>query len=289
MSQLVLKIQDFLKWTHNSGERSILILDEAQNLNAETLEEVRLLSNFESVHKKILQIILVGQPELEEKLWDKNLRQLRERVSLRYRLRKLDFNETVHYIQHRLTVAGRTNGRTIFTAAAVKEVYQLSDGIPRRINILCENAMLMGYAENFKHIDEDTVKKVGYYNQKEEAIPEFIENEFTPAQLRIDTAAPPKPSPAVVAKPATYSPAREASIQQIEKRLEELKQKSNNNGAFDYKKFQSYMHQYLETNQLAITKKSNTGNTILKVTFGFLLLVIAFLTAIYIAIQMDII
>jgi hypothetical protein len=241
------------------------------------------------VHKKVLQIFLVGQPELEENLWNKNLRQMRERVSLKYRLKKLDRDETVHYIQHRLTVAGRTNGRTIFTAPAMKSVYELSDGIPRRINILCENALLMGYAENFKHIDEDTVKKVGYYNQNDESIPEFIENEFTPQPLRIDTAAPPKPMPTATKQQTTPSPAREASIKQVEKRLEELRQKSKNNGAFDYKKFQSYMHQYLETNQLSITQKSNTASTILKITFAFLLLVISFLTAIYVAMQMGII
>lgn len=88
ISQLVLKIQDFLKWTHTSGERSILILDEAQNLTAETLEEIRLLSNFEAAHKKVMQIFLIGQPELEEKLWSNDLRQLRERISLKYRLQK---------------------------------------------------------------------------------------------------------------------------------------------------------------------------------------------------------
>ena len=79
-SQLILKIQDFLKWTHNAGEKSLLILDEAQDLNPETLEEVRLLSNFEANHKKILQIFLVGQQELEEKLSHQNLRQFREKV-----------------------------------------------------------------------------------------------------------------------------------------------------------------------------------------------------------------
>jgi len=290
LSHLILKIQDFLKWTHHSGEHSILILDEAQNLNAETLEEIRMLSNFESAHKKILQIILVGQPELEEKMWEKNLRQLRERVSLRYRLRKLSLDDTIRYIQHRLTVAGRMNGRIIFTNPAMRRVHALSDGVPRRINILCDNAMLMGYAENYKHIDEDTVRKVGYYNQKEESIPEFVEHDFTPPPIRIKEkkVAIPEGHAAFQASRTTAAVAS-ASTARLEKRIKELQQHYNGNGSFDYKKFHSFMQQYLETNHLAITKKSNFGKTFTKVFFGFTLLVLSFLTAIYIAIHFNII
>ncbi len=149
ISQLILKIQDFLKWTHNAGEKSLLILDEAQDLNPETLEEVRLLSNFESNHKRILQIFLVGQQELEIKLAKPNLHPFRERVSLRYKLRKLAREETYRYIAHRLAVAGRQINKAIFTKEAIDEIHHMSSGIPRRINIIGENSLLMGYAENY--------------------------------------------------------------------------------------------------------------------------------------------
>jgi general secretion pathway protein A len=267
LSQLILKIQDFLKWTHDSGEKSILILDEAQNLNPDTLEEIRLLSNFEAAHQKILQVFLAGQPELEEKLWAKNLRQLRERVSLRYHLKKLDRQESEQYIRHRLKVAGLPTGRSLFADSALEKIYALSDGIPRRINILCDNALLMGYAENYKIIDAEMVRKVGYYNQVEEKIPEMIErsNILPGFSSRTEDGAL-RHTAAHTATPA------KSEIP-----------KSGGNGTMDYSQFQDYMTRFLDDNQLYITRRPGTGKQVLNTILIIILLIVIFLGTLQIA------
>lgn len=178
ISQLILKIQDFLKWTHNAGEKSLLIMDEAQDLNPETLEEVRLLSNFESNHKKILQIFLVGQQELDAKLAHQSLRQFRERVSLRYKLTKLAREETYRYVAHRLAIAGRQTNKAIFTKEAIDEIHHISLGIPRRINIIGENSLLMGYAENYPIIKGSIIRKVADYRPTEESFTDLVDREL---------------------------------------------------------------------------------------------------------------
>ena len=131
---------------HANGRRTVLLIDEAQNLSMEVLEQIRLLTNLETNKTKLLQIILVGQPELKESLKRRDLRQLNQRITARYHLLPLSLNETRAYIHHRLTVC---NGRSgIFKESAIRKIYKLSSGIPRMINILCDRALLGAYSTN---------------------------------------------------------------------------------------------------------------------------------------------
>ncbi len=137
------------------GENSVLIIDEAQNLTPELLESVRLLSNLETSKEKLLQLVLVGQPELNLTLNHPSLRQLKQRISLRYHIPPLTRTETTDYIVQRLRIAGARG--TVFTNRAIDEVYYYSRGIPRLINILCDNALLTGYAAGVRPVDADAV------------------------------------------------------------------------------------------------------------------------------------
>ena len=136
----------------------VLIIDEAQNLKPGLLEQVRLLSNLETEKEKLLQIILVGQPELKEKLASPELKQLRQRIAIRYHISPLSTHEVECYISHRLKVAGCNNGN-IFQKDALEEIFKFSGGIPRLINILCDKSLLAGYASDKKTIDSYIVKK----------------------------------------------------------------------------------------------------------------------------------
>jgi len=126
------------------GNDVVLVLDEAQDLDSELLEQVRLLSNLETDQRKLLQILLIGQPELREKLNDRRLRQLRQRITVRYHLAPLSLAETEQYIQHRLQVAG-ANGRPTFTRWAIRRIHAYAGGVPRLINAVCDKALLCGF------------------------------------------------------------------------------------------------------------------------------------------------
>ncbi len=126
------------------GRDIILIIDEAQNLSFEVLEQVRLLSNLETDKQKLLQIVLMGQPELKNVLAQERLRQLRQRILVHYELNPLTLHDMQHYIQHRLTLAGSV-GRPTFTPWALKTIHRASKGIPRVVNNLCDKAMLSAY------------------------------------------------------------------------------------------------------------------------------------------------
>jgi hypothetical protein len=136
--------------------RTVLIVDEAQGLSHELLEEVRLLLNFETYTEKQLQIVLTGQPELRQVLNSPELRQLKQRISLRCEIKPLKADEVAAYIRTRLKVAG-ANRLDLFTADAVALLYRASEGIPRLINNLCDNALLTGYALNARTIGADVV------------------------------------------------------------------------------------------------------------------------------------
>jgi general secretion pathway protein A len=139
-------------------EKVVLIVDEAHGLNPELLEEIRLLSNLETSKSKLLQIVLVGQTELDKTLSQPEFRQLKQRINLRYHLPPLSEKETREYIEKRLRIAGAKG--PIFTEKAMKEIYIKSGGIPRLINILCDNALLNGYALDQKLVDEKSVREV---------------------------------------------------------------------------------------------------------------------------------
>ncbi len=142
-------------WTA-SGRNAVFIVDEAQNLNLPLLEEVRLLSNLRSGGHPSLQIVLAGQPELRRKLELQQLRQLRQRISIRFHLDPLSRVETGEYIRHRLTVAGAAD-LEIFDRSAVDGIFDYSGGVPRMINTVCDNALLAGYADNRPWIGKRTI------------------------------------------------------------------------------------------------------------------------------------
>lgn len=139
----------------------VLIVDESQGLSVEMLEEIRLLSNLETTNEKLVQIMLLGQQELNEKLKSPQLRQLKQRIGLKYHIPPLDSNETGDYIDHRLRVAGyEPREKPIFTASALGEIYRYSKGFPRLINIVCDNVLLAAYTENISQISASMVRKV---------------------------------------------------------------------------------------------------------------------------------
>ena len=157
VKQMVDALNQKLLGAHAEGRRIIVIVDEAQNLSAETLEQVRLLTNLETPTQKLLQIILIGQPELRELLDRTDLRQLAQRITGRYHLEPLSREETQGYVRHRLRVAGAAG--EIFTSAALREVHRLSAGIPRVINVTCDRALLGAYTQEIRKITPELVRR----------------------------------------------------------------------------------------------------------------------------------
>jgi general secretion pathway protein A len=141
-----------------AGNDVVLLIDEAQDLDSELLEQVRLLSNLETDQRKLLQIVLIGQPELRDMLESRRLRQLRQRITVRYHLRPLSRLETEYYIQHRLHVAGG-NGRPGFSRWAIRAVHRYSGGVPRLINAVCDKALLCGYVAGTDQLEARHVRR----------------------------------------------------------------------------------------------------------------------------------
>jgi general secretion pathway protein A len=157
VKQMVDALNRRLLSAHAEGRRIIVIVDEAQNLSAETLEQVRLLTNLETPTQKLLQIILIGQPELRDLLDRVDLRQLAQRITGRYHLKPLSREETQGYVRHRLRVAGATG--EIFTPGALRELYRLSSGIPRVINVSCDRALLGAYTQEARKVSAALVRQ----------------------------------------------------------------------------------------------------------------------------------
>ncbi len=158
-AEYLLALNDFLIERLERDETALLIVDEAQNLSLEMLEEVRLLSNLETPSSKLLQIMLVGQPELNDLLAKPELRQLRQRIVLRHHLRPFDEKELDVYITERLRVAGHT-GEEIFTRSARRKLFAVTEGVPRLVNIVCDGAMLAGYAQEQRKINGGLIMEV---------------------------------------------------------------------------------------------------------------------------------
>ena len=158
-AQLLSKLHDFLIEQFINKKQVVLIIDEAQNLDFEQLEEVRLLSNFETHTSKLIQIVLVGQPQLAIKLNHPRYEQFRQRITVRYHLSPLGKDETYAYIQRRLELAGSNNNK-IFDDASMERIFEKSGGIPRMINILCDASLLYGFVEEKKSISADIVNEV---------------------------------------------------------------------------------------------------------------------------------
>ncbi len=147
------KLHDYLLDNHSRGRSTVLMIDEAQHLDFEVLEQIRLLTNLETNTRKLLQIILIGQPELVELLNRPELRQLNQRITARYNLEPLNLQETSAYIRHRLQVAGLASGRELFPASVVRGIFRRTRGIPRLINVLCDRILLGAYGRNKQRAD----------------------------------------------------------------------------------------------------------------------------------------
>ena len=155
-THLIGLLNEYLVDQLRENNNVVLLIDEAQNLKPNVLEEVRMLSNLETETEKLIQIILMGQPELKAKLWLKELTQLRQRVTLHYHLAALDACDTAAYVSHRLHIAG-ANGAPIFASDALPKIYRHTHGVPRLINGLCDRALLTGYVSESTTISGDMI------------------------------------------------------------------------------------------------------------------------------------
>ena len=170
---LIDALNKYLLTAHADGRRTIILVDEAQNLARDVLEQVRLLTNLETSKQKLLQIILIGQPELRELLARTDLRQLAQRITGRYHLKPLSRDETAEYIEHRLRVAGALG--EIFDGAAKRKVFNLSQGVPRLINVICDRALLGAYGHESRRVSRTLVRR---------AAAEISGQAYTPLLLR---------------------------------------------------------------------------------------------------------
>ncbi len=159
-SQVLMKLNHWLLARYRAGQTAVLVIDEAQNLSPEALEEIRLLTNLETSTEKLLQIVLAGQPELEAKLNQPQLRQLRQRITLRCKLHPLTLEETRGYIQERMRIAGSEDGEAVFSNEAVEAVHYYARGIPRVTNLLCEHALVSTFADQAKPVASSTIETV---------------------------------------------------------------------------------------------------------------------------------
>jgi putative secretion ATPase (PEP-CTERM system associated) len=172
---LLTRFEQFLRYNDKQGKRVLLVVDEAQNLTSKTVEELRMLSNFQTADKSLLQTFLLGQPEFRRTLHSEDMQQLRQRVIATYHLGPMDAPETQQYIEHRLQTAG-WKGDPILTDDAYAAIHEFTGGIPRKINTLCDRLFLMGYLEELHQLGADEVNEVI----------KDIQEEFT--------APPPEPS-----------------------------------------------------------------------------------------------
>lgn len=149
----------FLLEKRKEGRNAVVIIDESQHLSSKALEMVRLLSNLETEREKLLQIVFIGQPELKEKLKTLELRQLNQRIAVRYHLDPLDYKETSDYILHRLKVAGSPEDCVKFTGSAVDRIFAYTCGYPRLINVLCDRVLTAAYVEGRRIIDKEMISR----------------------------------------------------------------------------------------------------------------------------------
>ena len=182
-SQILQRLYNWLLDRYRAGETAVLIVDEAQNLTDEVLEEIRMLTNLETFTEKLLQIVLVGQPELEAKLKQPQLRQLRQRLTLRAKTHPLTIEETKAYVQQRLRIAG-SDGRQIFDGEALSAVHKYSNGIPRVVNLLCEHCLVSAFVDQKPTISEGIV----------DAVARDFDLSDSVASGAMTVAAPPAPS-----------------------------------------------------------------------------------------------
>ncbi|HKF25601.1 MAG TPA: AAA family ATPase [Candidatus Acidoferrum sp.] len=180
-SQQLMKLNHWLLERYRAGETAVLIVDEAQNLTFPVLEEIRLLTNLETSTEKLLQIVLSGQPELEERLKLPQLRQLRQRITLRCRTLPMSSEQTREYVQERLRIAGADPQQEIFSPKAIDSIHYFSMGIPRVINLLCEHGLINSFVDQQKIVEAKVIEDVAREFQLDE-----VEPLAPPASLRQD-------------------------------------------------------------------------------------------------------
>ena len=171
-------LNGFLLKSYGEGKNVVLLIDEAQNLSHEMLEQLRLISNLETEREKLIQMVLIGQPELQAMLSTPSLKQLNERITVRYDLNPLDGDDVERYIRHRLAVAGGREG-VFFSPPAARLVHRHSRGIPRRINAICDRAMLIAYAQGKEGIDRRIVREAVH-----DIGPAYLTGKRVPGALR---------------------------------------------------------------------------------------------------------
>jgi type II secretory pathway predicted ATPase ExeA len=154
---MLAQLNEFLIKRYAENQNPVVVIDEAQNLSPEVLEELRMLSNLETNQQKLIQIVLVGQPELWDLLQRDDLRQLRQRIPGVCRMQLLSREEVYRYIRYRLAVAGLTNGQIVFSENAIDSIFELTAGIPRLINMLCDRVLLRGYLQRSRAVESDLV------------------------------------------------------------------------------------------------------------------------------------
>jgi len=167
---LLERLNRFLLDENAAGRTVVLVIDEAQNLTAPVLEQIRLLSNLETETDKLIQIVLVGQPELGALLAQPNLRQLSQRIAVRYHLRPMDRQDTEAYIQHRLQIAGAEHPEQLMASSALRAIFRASGGLPRLINVLCDRALLAAYSADSRLVDSRAVKLAVAELQRPQAV-----------------------------------------------------------------------------------------------------------------------
>ena len=178
-SQVLLQLNQWLLERYRAGETAVLIVDEAQNLSPEVLEEIRLLTNLETATEKLLQIVLSGQPELEQNLRQPALRQLRQRITLRCKTVPLSLEDAHGYISERLRIAG-ANAEPIFSGDAIEAIFRYSSGIPRVINLLCEHSLITAFADGKRPVSPEIIDTVAHefdLDRPPEAIIEPVKGE----------------------------------------------------------------------------------------------------------------
>ncbi len=186
--KLLLEIAGYVISCSQKKLITVLVVDEAHHLSAEILEEIRLLTNLETPQEKLLQILLVGQPELDDKLDSHSLRQLKQRVALRSHLVPLDSDETKGYIERRLQLAGSPHPSALFPPETIAAVYQHSQGLPRLINMICENALIAAYARQIPSVSPDIIDDIATDFRLGVHTPE-VERKKTPDALEVRKAA----------------------------------------------------------------------------------------------------
>jgi general secretion pathway protein A len=159
-SELLLQLAGYVVSRAEKKLSTVLVVDEAHHLSSDILEEIRLLTNLETAHDKLLQILLVGQPELDQKLDSVDLRQLKQRIALRSHLSALDLSETKGYIERRLQLAGSPTPSLLFPPETVATIHQYSRGIPRLINTICENALIAAYARQASAVTSEMIEAI---------------------------------------------------------------------------------------------------------------------------------